>query len=165
MNLIVAADNHWGIGKDGRLLLRIPSDMKFFRQKTIGNVVLMGRKTLDSLPGGKPLPDRLNLVLTRDKSFAREGVIVCHSVAEAVETAESFGKEIYVIGGGSIYEQLLPYCERAIVTRIDAVFDADTFLPDLDESDDWGQVGLGGRQVYQGVEFYTAEYIRLKDAI
>ena len=85
MQIIVAADKHWAIGKDGDLLWHLPEDMKFFREKTTGNVVVMGRKTLDSFPGGKPLKNRVNLVLSRDEGFSREGAEIVHSMEEAIE--------------------------------------------------------------------------------
>lgn len=139
MIAIVAVSRNWGIGKDNQLLFSIPSDMKHFRQTTTGGTVLMGRKTLESFPGGRPLPNRRNIVLT-SQEMEREGVEVVHSIQEmldAVKTTPS--EEVFVIGGGTVYEALLPYCDKAVLTMVDATPDADTFFPNLDTNDAWEQ--------------------------
>lgn len=133
MNLIVAVSENWGIGKNGDLLFHIKEDMKYFRQKTIGNTVVMGRKTLDSMPGGLPLKDRENIVLTRDLEFKRDGVIAVHSVDELMEKIKGMDKDVFVIGGGEIYSLLLPYCDKAYVTKVYADKEADTFFEDLEK--------------------------------
>ncbi|MDY3030378.1 MAG: dihydrofolate reductase [Clostridia bacterium] len=137
MNIIASASNSWGIGKDNDLLFHAREDMKYFKETTTGNVVVMGRKTLDSLPGGKPLKDRVNIVLTRNIDFEREGVIAVHSVDELLEEIKKYSSEIFVIGGGEIYNMLLPFCDRAYITRFFADKEADTFLPNLAESKEW----------------------------
>lgn len=138
MKLIAAADKNWGIGKNNELLVSIPEDLKFFRDTTKGHVIVMGRKTLDSFSGGKPLPKRTNIVLTRRKNFSREGVQVFHTVEDLLEGLKAYDSDdIFVIGGGEIYRQMLPYCDTALVTRIDYAYDADTWFPDLDADDDW----------------------------
>ena len=120
MNLIVAADKNWGIGKDNKLLVSIPSDMKFFRQETMGKVVVMGRKTLESFPNGLPLKNRTNVVLTSDKNYQVKDAVIVHSIDEVLEELKKYDDdEIYVIGGGKVYEELLPYCDVAHVTKID----------------------------------------------
>ena len=104
MNLIVAADKNWGIGKDNKLLVSIPSDMKFFRQETMGKVVVMGRKTLESFPNGLPLKNRTNVVLTSDKNYQVKDAVIVHSIDEVLEELKKYdGDEIYVIGGGKVY--------------------------------------------------------------
>ena len=109
MNLIVAADKNWGIGKDNKLLVSIPSDMKFFRQETMGKVVVMGRKTLESFPNGLPLKNRTNVVLTSDKNYQVKDAVIVHSIDEVLEELKKYDDdEIYVIGGGKVYEELLP---------------------------------------------------------
>ena len=134
MNVIVAADKNWGIGKDNKLLVSIPSDMKFFRTQTTGKVVVMGRKTLESFPNGMPLKNRTNIVLTRNPDYEVKGGVVVHSVEELLEVLKPYEEEdIYVIGGDSIYRLLLPYCRTAHVTKIDFAFEADTYFPNLDE--------------------------------
>ena len=104
MNLIVAADKNWGIGKDNKLLVSIPSDMKFFRQETMGKVVVMGRKTLESFPNGLPLKNRTNVVLTSDKNYQVKDAVIVHSIDEVLEELKKYDDdEIYVIGGGKVY--------------------------------------------------------------
>lgn len=137
MNLIASASNNWGIGKDNDLLFHVKEDMKYFKESTIKNVVVMGRKTFDSLPGKKPLKDRVNIVLTRDASFERDGVIVVNAVDALLEEIKKYDTEVFVIGGGEVYNLLLPYCEKAYITRFYADKDADTFLPELDKDDCW----------------------------
>lgn len=140
MKLIVAVDSSWGIGKDGDLLASNKEDMQFFKNTTTGNVVIMGRKTLDSFPGGRPLKNRENIVITRDASYSKDGAHVVKSIEEAVEEATRLsgdGREVYVIGGASIYEQMLELCDTALVTKMDYSYDADVFFPNLDEDDSW----------------------------
>lgn len=139
MNIIVNVSKNWAIGKDNGLLFHISQDMKFFKSHTQGKTVVMGRKTLESLPGGNPLPNRKNIVLTRDPIFQKEGVTVYHSIDELLKNigiAESF--DTYVIGGESIYRELAPYCSMAYVTKVDAKADgADAFMVDLDNDPKW----------------------------
>ena len=112
MNLIAAADENWGIGKNGGLLAHISGDMKYFRETTKGKIVVMGRKTLESFPGGKPLKNRVNIVLTGNKDFVPEGVVICHSVEETLEKLKEYPKEdVFIIGGGMIYKAFLPWCK------------------------------------------------------
>ncbi|MCC8169879.1 MAG: dihydrofolate reductase [Oscillospiraceae bacterium] len=136
MDLIVSVDRNWGIGKNGKLLFSIAQDMEFFKDTTLNKAVVMGRKTLDSLPDGKPLRDRVNIVLTRDGDFRRDGVIVCNSLEELLDEVKKY-PEVYVAGGGEIYKLLLPYCDRAYVTKISAEADADTHMVNLDNEPDW----------------------------
>jgi len=138
MNLIAAVDKNWAIGNRGQLLVSIPQDQKRFREMTLGKVVVMGRKTLESLPGGRPLHGRKNLVLTRDAGFQVKGALVCHSREEVLKALAVYPSEdIYVIGGESIYKEFLPLCDTAYVTWIDFAYEADTFLPDLDRDPAW----------------------------
>ena len=118
MNLIVAVDNNWAIGKNNGLLVRIPEDQKFFRQTTTNHVVVMGRKTLESFPNKIPLPNRVNIVLTKNLDYQAKDAVIVHSVEELFEVLKDYkDREIFVIGGQSIYEQLLPYCDVAHVTK------------------------------------------------
>ena len=134
MQAIVAADNNWGIGYQNRLLVSIPSDMKFFRQKTTGNVVVMGRKTLESFPNGLPLKNRVNIVLTKNKNYQVKDAVIVHSEEELLEELKKYPSEkIYVIGGESIYKQLLDECDVAHITKIDFAYEADAWFPNLDE--------------------------------
>lgn len=159
MNLIVAVDKNWGIGCGNRLLVSIPADMKFFRQTTTGKVVVMGRKTLESFPGGQPLKNRTNIVLTSDKNYKVKGAVVVTTIEELLEELKQYNdEEIYVIGGESVYRQLLPYCSTAHVTKIDHVYEADTFFPNLDEMEDWEMTGVSEEQTYFDLEYIFARY-------
>lgn len=163
MNLIVAADKNWGIGKDNKLLVSIPSDMKFFRNQTTGKVVVMGRKTLESFPNQMPLKNRTNIILTRNPGYSVKGGIVVHSLEELAEALKPYEEEeIYVIGGDSIYKLLLPYCSTAHVTRIDFAFEADTFFPNLDEDEEWEITGKSEEQTYFDLEYEFVKYERKK---
>ena len=127
MQAIVAADNNWGIGYQNRLLVSIPSDMKFFRQKTTGNVVVMGRKTLESFPNGLPLKNRVNIVLTKNKNYQVKDAVIVHSEEELLEELKKYPSEkIYVIGGESIYKMMLPYCDIVYVTKISKLSEMDS---------------------------------------
>ena len=138
MNLIVAADKNWGIGCQGKLLANIPEDRRMFREETTGKVVVMGRKTLESLPGGQPLARRTNIILSKDPDFSVKGALVCRSVEEALKACAGYRDEdIFIAGGEAIYRQFLPYCDVAHVTALDYVYQADTFVPDLDKDPDW----------------------------
>ena len=159
MNLIVNADKNWVIGKNNELLVQIPNDMKMFRSTTIGNVVVMGRKTLESFPNGKPLPKRTNIVLTKNKNFAAKGAIVVHSKEELLEELKKYPEEdIFVIGGESIYRMLLPYCTTAYVTRTDYAYDADTYFPNLDELPEWKLVEESEEETYFDIEYRFTKY-------
>lgn len=154
MNLIVAADKNWAIGKDNKLLVSIPADMKFFRQTTTGKVVVMGRKTLESFPNGLPLKNRVNIVLTRNEDYRVQDAIVVHSMEELRRELRKYNSEdIYVIGGDSVYRQLLPYCSLAHVTRIDHAYEADTYFPNLDELPQWHLAGDSDEQTYFDLEY------------
>lgn len=149
MNIIVAVDKHWAIGNNGQLLVTIPQDQKMFREETLGKVVVMGRRTLESLPGGQPLYGRANIVLTTDPEYRANGAIICHSVGEALMELEAYPTEdVFVIGGQSIYEQFLPYCDVAHVTSIDFAYMADTYFPNLDDLPDWQVVAESDEQTY-----------------
>lgn len=140
MNAIVAVCNTWGIGCGGDLLHRIPGDMAFFRRTTRGKIVVMGRKTLNSLPGGRPLPDRKNIVLSRNPAFSAPGVITVHSLDQLRQVlAPCNTDEVYVMGGGDIYDLLLPYCKTAYVTHYETpgLLEPDAFFPDISAMPEW----------------------------
>jgi Dihydrofolate reductase len=161
MNLIVAVDKNWGIGKENKLLVSIPSDMKFFREETTGNVVVMGRKTLESFPNGQPLRDRVNIILSGNKNYRVDGAIVVNNEAQLLAKLKEYDQErIYVIGGGSIYEMLLPHCKVAHVTKIDFAYEADTYFPDLDKLSDWRISATSDEQTYFDLEYYFVKYER-----
>ena len=163
MNLIVAVDKNWAIGNDNKLLVSIPQDMKFFRETTIGKVVVMGRKTLESFPGGQPLKHRTNIVLTTDKNYSVKDAIVVHTIDELLEELKKYNEEdIYVIGGESIYRQMLPYCKLAHVTKINHAYEADTYFPNLDEMDEWVVTGVSDEQTYFNLEYEFVRYERMQ---
>ena len=163
MNIIVAADKNWGIGCNNKLLVSIPSDMKFFRETTTGNVVVMGRKTLESFPNGMPLKNRTNIVLTGNKDYQVKGAIVVHSMEELQEELKKYDSEqVYVIGGDSVYHQMLPYCDVAHVTKIDHEYEADAYFPNLDEMDDWYIAADSDEQTYFDLEYQFLMYKRKK---
>ena len=159
MNLIAAADENWSIGRDGGLLAHLPGDMKFFRETTRDKVVVMGRKTLESFPGKKPLKNRINIVLTRNADYAPEGVTVCKSVEEALEFLKQYDSEdIFIIGGGTIYRAFLPYCKKAYITHIFHSFPADTVFPDLDREPGWKQAEVLGSGEDNGIRYEFCLY-------
>ena len=163
MNLIVNVDKNWAIGYKGRLLVSIPEDMKFFRSETTGKVVVLGRKTLATFPGGLPLKNRTNIILTRHPDFSAKGAVMCHDVEEALEELKKYPSEdIYIIGGDTIYRQFLPYCDVAHVTRTDHAYDADAWFPNLDEDPDWELTGQSGEKTYFDLEFTFCRYERKK---
>ena len=137
LKLIAACDMHGGIGRDGELLVRISEDMKRFKSLTKGETVVYGRKTLDTFPGKKPLPKRNNIVLSRNRELFLEGATVVHSVDKLMELLDSMDGVIWVIGGAQIYEQLLPYCNEAYITRLYGDFDADAFIEDFSSLEEW----------------------------
>lgn len=163
MNLIVAVDKNWAIGCNNELLVSIPADMKFFRQTTMGKVVVMGRKTLESFPNKSPLKNRTNIVLTSNPNYKVEGAIVVHTLAELLEELKKYNSEdIYVIGGDSIYRQLLPYCDLAHVTKIDHAYQADAFFPNLDELPQWQIIDDSEEQTYFDLEYQFLLYQQKK---
>lgn len=162
MKLIVAVDRNWAIGNEGKLLASIPEDMKFFRTTTTGNVVVMGRKTLESFPGKRPLKNRVNIVLTRDEGYTADGAVIVHDIEELLAKIKDYSdKDIYVIGGGTIYDQLLRYCDTALVTYIDDEFKADTYFPDLDKDESWKMADSGERKEHEGTVYYYRRYDKM----
>lgn len=163
MNLIVAVDKNWAIGNNNDLLVSIPADMKFFRETTTKKVVVMGRKTLESFPQGQVLKNRTNIVLTRDKNYTVKDAIVVHSIEELLTVLKEYKQEdIYVIGGETIYKQMLPHCTLAHVTRIDHGYEADTFFPNLEADPEWEKTGISEEQTYFDLEYYFTRYERVK---
>ena len=159
MKTIVNVDNNWGIGIGDKLLNHIPADMKFFRETTTGNVVVIGRATFMTFPGPKALPNRVNIVITRDESWSAPDVIVCHSADELFCELKKYDTDsVYIIGGSSVYEQFLPYCDTAYVTKVDSEKTADKFFPNLDEMQDWSVVSEGELMEHNGTNFRFLTY-------
>ncbi|MCC8081055.1 MAG: dihydrofolate reductase [Lachnospiraceae bacterium] len=159
MNLIAAVDRNWAIGLNNKLLVQIPADMKFFRETTTGNVVVMGRKTLESFPNGRPLPNRVNIVLTQDPSYRVKDAVIVHSLDELHEELRNYPSEdIYVIGGESIYRQLVDECDVAHITKINYTYEADAWFPNLDEKPEWQITADSEEQTYFDLEYYFYKY-------
>lgn len=170
LNLIAAVTKDWGIGAKGAMLCSLPEDMAFFRTMTAGAVVIMGRATLEALPEAKPLKGRDNIILTRNEAYVCEGASVVHSAAQALEAAAEIVVEriargesmpqVYVIGGGEVYRQLLPYCAGAWITKMELDAPAEVFFPDLDALPDWRLTHEGETlsSVKDGVAFCICRY-------
>lgn len=159
MNLIVAVDQNWAIGKDGDQLVYLKEDLKRFRTLTSGHTVILGRKTLATFPGGRPLKNRRNLILSRNPQFQAEGAEVFSSVEELVKQADG---DAFVIGGASVYEQLLPYCDTAYITKIHAGFPADTYFPNLDQSEEWKVTEESESLEQDGISYHYVTYSRIQ---
>ncbi|MGN0369204.1 MAG: dihydrofolate reductase [Butyrivibrio sp.] len=161
MNLIAAVDRNWAIGYRNELLVRIPEDQKWFRETTTGKAVIMGRKTLESFPGKRPLKNRLNIVITGDSNYKAEGAVVVHSIDEAIEAASDYASEdIYVIGGESIYRQMLPLCDTAHITKIDYSYQADAYFPNLDKDEEWKITDTSDERTYFDLLYEFIKYER-----
>ncbi len=159
MDLIVAVDNNWAIGNKGELLVSIPEDHKFFRNITMGGVVILGRKTLSTFPNGLPLKGRDNIILSKNKSYKVDGAKVVNSKDELLTVLKDYKeREIFVIGGGSIYEMLLPYCRYAYVTKINYSYEADTYFPNLDKLENWKLIEESEEHTYFSIEYFYYKY-------
>lgn len=161
MIAIAVADKNMGIGKEGRLLVHIPGDLKYFKEKTFGKTIVFGRATMDSFPGKKPLPGRESIVLTRDENY-EASCRVCHGLEELFEEIKEKNEDdVFVAGGQSIYEQLLPYCNKLLLTRIYKEFEADKFFPEL-KKDVWKEIQHSDMVRENGIEYRFFEYERVK---
>ena len=146
MNLIALVDKKWGIANKGRELVDIPEDKKLFREETYGKVVIMGRK---------------NIVLTRNKDYEAKDVCVCHSVEDVLEKVKNVdSKDVYVIGGGQIYKEFLPYCDTAHITKVDYTYEADTYISDFDKLEDWRITGQSDEHTYFDICYEFVRYER-----
>ncbi|MCM1102715.1 MAG: dihydrofolate reductase [Clostridium sp.] len=163
MNMIVAADANWGIGYKGRLLVSIPNDHKLFREMTMGKVIVYGRKTLETFPQGQPLPGRTNLVLSTNPSFCKKGAQTLHSREELLAALKDYADEdIFIVGGGSVYRMMLPYCDTVHVTKIDHAYAADAYFPNLDELPEWEITADSDEQTYFDIPYTFLCYQRKK---
>lgn len=157
MNVIVAVDENWAIGKDGDQLCYIPADLKRFQKLTTGHPVLLGRKTLATFPGGRPLKNRRNLILSSQQDFAPEGGEVLHTLEAALDAAPA---DTFVIGGESVYRQALDRCDTAYVTKIQKAFPADRYFPDLDADPAWIIAETEGPYEHEGLTYFYVTYRR-----
>ena len=163
MNIVAAVDNNWAIGFQNSLLVRIPRDQKVFREMTEGKVIVIGRKTLETFPQKQPLKNRVNIILSRDRNFAVKDAVVVHSMKELMEELKKYDdKDVYVAGGASVYEQLLPCCDTAYITKVDYTYQADAYLPRLDGMEDWKLTEDSEEQTYFDLEYYFQKYEREK---
>ena len=156
MNLIVAVDGAWGIGYEGTQPFVIPDDRRFFRETTKGKTVIVGRKTMADFPGGNPLKNRRNIVVSSNPELNIEGAEIAHTVSELFELIGD--DEAFVIGGESVYRLLLDYCKNAYVTQIFGTFDADRFFPNLDEMENWHMAEAGEMKEHEGVKYRFVRY-------
>ncbi|MGI5963274.1 MAG: dihydrofolate reductase [Lawsonibacter sp.] len=159
MNLIVAVDLNWAIGKDGDQLVYIPQDLRRFRELTMGHPVILGRKTLATFPGGRPLKGRRNLILSSNPNFAPEGAEV-YSSLEALRAAAP--EDAFVIGGALVYRELLDWCDTAYVTRLDRIYPADCWFPNLEQDPAWVQTEQSEPMEHEGLSFTYQTYKRRK---
>ena len=161
MNTIVAVADGFAIGKNGDLLVRLPEDLRRFKELTTGKVVVMGYNTFLSLPGSRPLKNRTNIVLTRNPHYQVKDALVFHTVEDVLEELKKYPSEdIYIIGGSSIYREFLPYCDVAHITRIDHAYEADTYFPDMDDMPEWKLTGQSEEKTYFDLEFTFCRYER-----
>lgn len=161
MKLILAADENWAIGNKGDLLCHLSGDLKYFKERTLGKTVVMGRKTLESLPGSKPLPKRRNIVLTTDTSYVAEGAEIVHSEEELNELLKDTDTdEVMIIGGGKVYRDFLPECDTCYITKIYKAFEADTYFVNLDENPDYEITWQSGVNEEKGISYEFFEYRR-----
>jgi dihydrofolate reductase len=162
MNLIAAVDLNWGIGYNCELLEKIPEDMKQFKEKTLGKIIVMGRTTFESLPNKKPLEQRINIVLTKNKEYNSEGVVLCHSLEELFKELKKYNDEdIFIIGGETIYSQLLPFCNKAFITKIYKKCIHDKVLVNLDTLHQWENDSSSEKQEFrEGIYYNFNTYIK-----
>lgn len=161
MNMIVAVDRNWAIGRKGGLLVSIPNDQKHFREETYGKVVVLGRKTLQTFPQGMPLPGRTNIILSGNPDYKVKGALVVHSLEELMQELKSYPTgDVYIIGGESVYRQLLPYCDTVHLTKIDHIYEADAHFPNLDQDPEWKIVADSDELTYFDLAYTFYRYER-----
>lgn len=160
MNAIVVVDRNWAIGREGNLLVHLPGELKYYREKTLGNVIVVGRKTLESFPGGRPLPERTNIVMTSNPQYEAEGCIICRSVEETMKTLEKYDDDkVFIAGGAEIYRQFMEKCSAFYVTKIYESFEADRYFPNLDEMG-FKLVWESPIQEEKGISYRFTKYVR-----
>lgn len=162
MNLIAAVDRNWAIGNKGQLLVSIPGDHRMFRQETLNKVVVYGRKTLETFPLAQPLERRVNIILSANPDYQVRGAAVAHSIPELLEMLKEYDTEdVYIIGGESIYRQMLPYCDVAHITKVDYAYEADAYFPNLDEDPEWEVTADSDEQTYFDLTYAFVKYERI----
>lgn len=168
MQIIAVVDKNWGIGQNGQQMVTIPMDQSMFRLETQGKVIVMGRRTLQALPGARPLDNRINLILTKDEKLQAKGAVLCGSMEEVLLKLEEYkekglcrDEDVSIIGGQSIYEQFLPYCDKALITYVDYEYQVDTYMVDL-EKEGWKLVETSEEQTYFDLCYEFRTYVRPK---
>lgn len=162
MKAIVAVDKNWAIGYNGKLLVHLPKDLEYFKNTTLNKVVVMGRKTFESLPNKKPLSNRLNIILTRSKDYKVDGAVVLHTIDEVKEYVKNMlSGDVFIIGGDKIYKLFLPFISECLVTKIDYGYFADTYFPNLDEDVNWKLVSSSDEQSHFDITYRWTVYKRI----
>lgn len=162
MNLIVAVDNNWAIGNKGELLVHISEDLKRFKELTTGKVVVLGRKTLSTFPNGQPLKNRANIILSHDLEYIVSNALVVHSVNELLTQLKIYPKDsVFIIGGASVYNAMLPYCDVAYITKIDYEYDADAYFPDLSAELNWEMTEISDIKCASGIKYTFQTWKRI----
>lgn len=163
MNAIVAVDSNWAIGNKGQLLVSIPNDHKMFRKETLDKVIVYGRKTLETFPLAQPLDKRTNIIVSANPDYKVKGALVVHSIPELLEELKQYDTDdVYIIGGASIYRQMLPYCNTVHVTKIDYAYEADVYFPNLDMDPEWEITAGSDEQTYFDIAYEFVRYDRKK---
>lgn len=161
MKLIAAADKNWGIGYKGRLLVNIPSDLKRFREMTLGKVVVLGRTTLETFPQKQPLEKRTNIILSTKQDYKVKNAVIVHNLDELMQELKQYDTDdVYIIGGESVYKQLYDKCDEAFITALDYSYDADAYCPNLDEEEAWELAEKGEEQTYFDIIFRFNRYVK-----
>ena len=162
MNCIVVVDRNWAIGRDNDLLVHLPGDLKYYKEKTTGKVIVIGRKTLESFPGGRPLPNRTNLVLTGNPAYVNRYCTVCCGVEELEEEIKRFPEDdIFVSGGQAVYELMLDKCDTVYVTKIDREYPADRYFRNLDDDENFKITWESPVQEEKGIQYRFLKYERV----
>lgn len=160
MKAIVAVDQNWGIGYQGKLVISLPEDMEYFRNTTSGKMVVLGSATLRTLPNAQPLRNRTNIILTRDTALNIPNAIICRSITQLADILSGYPTEdIFIIGGQSVYAQLLDCCSHALITKYQTAFKADRFFPNVDQMHNWLLVRQSERKEQKGIAYTLNEYI------
>ena len=166
MNIIAAVDNNWAIGKAGELLVRIPNDQRHFRDETLGKVIVLGRKTPATFPQGLPLYGRKNIVLSSDMDYLVKNAVVVHSLEMLLTELKQYRSEdVYIVGGESVYRQMLPYCDVAHITKMNRVYEADCYFPNLDRMPEWKVIQDSDEQTYFDLEYTFFKYERCNEPL
>ena len=165
LSIIVTADKNWAISKEHKPLISIPDDVKFVRDTTYGQVIILGRHTFEYSFDGKPMPNRVMIIVAKDEDYQIKGAVVVQSTAEALNAAKAYNKNIYILGGKKLYSELLDQCEEVLVTAIDYVYSADSWFPDLDKKPEWVMVDCSEEQTHFDVVYYFKRYMRRKDLL